>query len=188
MNTNIPLTCRWKFASHYCSALPSYHVAWRLVSQPPSPHKLQNGACDFADISACHSNLLSGCLLLDNNTKSSGAEFLLYVVLSNENGEFQTTMRWGLCRQKQVSQAGISNRIPQKLWDAITYPCLWCLLLATKFSIVFMLDQIYMVSTRWPCGLWSFCRLTVSFFVISEVTHHSYADFKYEVTDVKMIS
>ena len=63
---------------------------------------------------------------------------------------------WGLCCQKQVSQAGISNYIPQftvkcnylslpeipasgnkvfiLLWDVITYPCLRYLLLETKSS------------------------------------------------------
>ena len=41
---------------------------------------------------------------------------------------------WGLCCQKQVSHAGISNYIPQLLWDVITYPCMRYLLLATKSS------------------------------------------------------
>ena len=62
---------------------------------------------------------------------------------------------WGLCCQKHVSQAGISNYIPQStvgcnyfslfeipasgnilLWDVITYPCLRYLLLATKSTYV----------------------------------------------------
>ena len=61
---------------------------------------------------------------------------------------------WGLCCRKQVSQAGISNYIPQftvecnylslpeipasgnKLWDVITYSCLRYLLLATKSTYI----------------------------------------------------
>ena len=41
---------------------------------------------------------------------------------------------WELVCQKQVSRAGTSNYIPQKLWDVITYPCPWYLLLAYKSS------------------------------------------------------
>ena len=41
---------------------------------------------------------------------------------------------WGLWCQKHVSQAGISDYIPQ--WDVITYPCLRYLLLAPKSSYV----------------------------------------------------
>ena len=35
--------------------------------------------------------------------------------------------------QKHVWRAGTSNYIPQILWDVITFPCPWCLLLACKF-------------------------------------------------------
>ena len=42
---------------------------------------------------------------------------------------------WGLTGcQKQVSRAGTSNYIPQYLWDVITCPCSWHLLLAPKPS------------------------------------------------------
>ena len=37
--------------------------------------------------------------------------------------------------QKQVSRAGTSNYIPQYLWDIITCPCPWYLLLAHNFWI-----------------------------------------------------
>ena len=39
-------------------------------------------------------------------------------------------------RQKQVSQAGISNWTHRLLWDAITYPCLRYLLLVPKSSFL----------------------------------------------------
>ena len=42
---------------------------------------------------------------------------------------------WGLECQKQVSRTGTSNYIPQYLWDVITCPCPWYLLLAHKSSI-----------------------------------------------------
>ena len=38
--------------------------------------------------------------------------------------------KYGVLCQEQVSRAGSSNYIPQYLWDVITYPCPWCLLLA----------------------------------------------------------
>ena len=41
---------------------------------------------------------------------------------------------WGLVCQKQVSRAGTSNYIRQTLWDVITCPCPWYLLLAHRFS------------------------------------------------------
>ena len=42
---------------------------------------------------------------------------------------------WVLVHQMQVSRAGTSNYIPQILWDVITSPCPWYLLLAHKYSI-----------------------------------------------------
>ena len=41
----------------------------------------------------------------------------------------------GLVCQKQVSRARTSNYIPQILWDVITCPCPWYLLLAHKSSM-----------------------------------------------------
>ena len=41
---------------------------------------------------------------------------------------------WEVLCQKQVSRVGTSNYIPQKLWDVITCPCPWCLLLAYHSS------------------------------------------------------
>ena len=37
---------------------------------------------------------------------------------------------WGMLCQQLVLRAGISNYIPQYLWDVITFPCPWYLLLA----------------------------------------------------------
>ena len=37
---------------------------------------------------------------------------------------------WEVLYQKQVSRAGTNNYIPQYLWDVISCPCPWCLLLA----------------------------------------------------------
>ena len=39
---------------------------------------------------------------------------------------------WGFVYQKQVSRAGTCNCIPQYLWDVVTCPCPWYLLLAHK--------------------------------------------------------
>ena len=39
---------------------------------------------------------------------------------------------WGRVWQNQVSRAGTSNYIPQILWDVITCPCPWYLLLTQK--------------------------------------------------------
>ena len=41
-----------------------------------------------------------------------------------------TNIIWGVLCQKQISRAQTSNYIPQKLWDVITCPCPWYLLLA----------------------------------------------------------
>ena len=40
---------------------------------------------------------------------------------------------WGVLCQKQVSRAGTINYIPQYLWDVITCPCAWYLLLAQHY-------------------------------------------------------
>ena len=40
---------------------------------------------------------------------------------------------WGVLCQKQVSRTGTSNYTPQILWDVITCPCPWYLLL-TQYS------------------------------------------------------
>ena len=40
----------------------------------------------------------------------------------------------GVLCQKQVPRAGTSNYIPQILWDVITFPCPWYLLLAQQSS------------------------------------------------------
>ena len=42
---------------------------------------------------------------------------------------------WGLASQKQASRVGISNYIPQYLWDVISCPCHLYLLPAHKSSI-----------------------------------------------------
>ena len=41
---------------------------------------------------------------------------------------------WGVFYQKQISRAEKNNYIPQYLWDVITCPCPWYLLLAHKSS------------------------------------------------------
>ena len=45
-------------------------------------------------------------------------------------------MKWGALCQKQVSRAGTSNYIPQYLWDVVTSPSPWYLLLAQPSWIV----------------------------------------------------
>ena len=49
---------------------------------------------------------------------------------------------WWLMCQRQVSRAGTSNYIPQYLWDVITCPCPWCLLLAHQSSYDIEWDPI----------------------------------------------
>ena len=41
---------------------------------------------------------------------------------------------WSVLCEKQVSSAGTCNYIPQYLWDIITFPCPWYLLLAQHSS------------------------------------------------------
>ena len=55
----------------------------------------------------------------------------------SSHGELPTgesTLKWGLVCQKQVSRAWTSNYIPQYLWDVITCPCPWSLILAHTSS------------------------------------------------------
>ena len=66
------------------------------------------------------------------------------------NKIMHVTISEELC-QKQVSRARISNSIPQCLWDVITCPCLWFLLLAQHSWFKHVLIS---VSTRDPC-LWA---------------------------------
>ena len=46
---------------------------------------------------------------------------------------------WEVLYQKQISRVGNSNYIPLILWDIITHPCLWNLLLA--ILVIFYDDQ-----------------------------------------------
>ena len=67
-----------------------------------------------------------------------------------------------LC-QKQVSKAGRSNYIPQYLWDVITFPCPWYLLLAQHSSYhsnVFHNQHPYNVSSIKWLGSHEFCMST----------------------------
>ena len=67
-----------------------------------------------------------------------------------------------LC-QKQVSRAGRSNYIPQYLWDYITFPCPWYLLLAQHTSYnayVFHNQHPYNVSPIKWLGSHEFCMST----------------------------
>ena len=50
---------------------------------------------------------------------------------------------WGVLCQKLVSRAGTSNYIPHFLWDVITCPCPWYLLLAQHpWFIVAIMQQM----------------------------------------------
>ena len=53
---------------------------------------------------------------------------------------------WGVLCQKKVSRAGTSKCIPQYLWDVITYPCPWYLLLGQHSW--FILNLIIITKSR----------------------------------------
>ena len=63
----------------------------------------------------------------------------------------------GMLCQKQVSRAGTSNYIPHMLWDLITCPCPWCLLLAQHSSGV--VRQIQFTNKHDWCGIWTWLSL-----------------------------
>ena len=58
---------------------------------------------------------------------------------------------WGLVCQKQVSTAGASNYISQYLWDVITCPCPWYLLLPRKSSYIVSQQSNQLNSTTHCC-------------------------------------
>ena len=55
--------------------------------------------------------------------------FVVSLVVSLEKLLEAVTVIWGVLWQKQISRAGTSNYIPQYLWDVITCPGPWYLLL-----------------------------------------------------------
>ena len=67
---------------------------------------------------------------------------------------------WGVLCQKQVPRAGTSNYIPQILWDVITCPCPWYLLLAqhstyetqTLSSLYLLISKQCWAITRYKAG------------------------------------
>ena len=59
-------------------------------------------------------------------------DFKLYFKYQIRLGDYRVV------RQKQVSRAATSNYIPQCLWDVITCPCPWYLLLAPKSSCIYI--------------------------------------------------
>ena len=54
--------------------------------------------------------------------------------LFQHNHAQKSPFEWGILYQKRVSWAGTSNYAPQILWDVITCPCPWYLLLAHTSS------------------------------------------------------
>ena len=68
-------------------------------------------------------SILARCYhYLSGRTKPSASPILMH----------REYMKWDVWCQKQVSRAWTSNYIPQKLWDVITCPCPWYLLLAQQ--------------------------------------------------------
>ena len=65
-------------------------------------------------------------------------KFALWSPFDNKNDSlfaiFQIPYICGMFDQKQVSRAWTSNYAPQFLWDVITSPCPWYLLLAQHSS------------------------------------------------------
>ena len=62
---------------------------------------------------------------------------ILWLHTASEVGsQWSLKNMWGVLCQKQVSRAWISNYIPQNLWDVITFPCPWYLLLAKHYIYV----------------------------------------------------
>ena len=66
-----------------------------------------------------------------------------------------THILWGRVCQNQGSKVGTSNYIPQYLWDVITCPCPWYLLLAHKSTYmphctILVLGLIEHLAFAWP--------------------------------------
>ena len=117
------------------------------------------------------------CIFVDGiNTELSSNKFLLYPhqiiriiqVVCNafcRNLKPFCLVNSGVLCQKQVSSAGTSNYIPHILWDVITCPCPWYLLLGQHpLTVPISLGQVpcYITDTgsmiRWPKCQWSNCE------------------------------
>ena len=75
-----------------------------------------------------------------------------WCLLALDKGQcgFYYKIIWGLVCQKQVSRARTSNYIPQYLWDVITCPCPWYLILAHKSYIgTYWKDFCMQISVAW---------------------------------------
>ena len=78
----------------------------------------------------------------------------------SQNWDIELIISGVLC-QKQVSRAGTSNYIPQILWDVITCPCPWYLLLVKHSTIIALwneswasLKAILLINTCWNTMWW----------------------------------
>ena len=87
----------------------------------------------------------------DSHHVSQSFELIPFVSLIRFRALLQCTIQNGvLCGvlyQKQISRAGRSNYTPQYMWDVITCPWAWCLLLAQHFSYICVVS-LYSISYR----------------------------------------
>ena len=145
---------KWQLCSIYAHEIPACivalsHVAWwrhEMETFPAllalcagnlpvnSPHKGQwRGALMFSFICAW----INGWV----NNREAGD-------LRRDRAHYHVIVMGIVC-QKQISRAGTSNHIPQILWDVITCPCPWYLLLAHKFTCYSPRLTIHVLKVAW---------------------------------------
>ena len=79
-----------------------------------------------------------------------------------QHATVQSLWKSGVLCQEQISRTGTSNYIPHILWDVITCPCTWYLLLteySSRHRVIFrdnvyhtslVSDMLYQQVTTWP--------------------------------------
>ena len=88
-----------------------------------------------------HMIIISGRVSFGNRARQE--------VVYHEKWKYMMGSVSGVLCQKQVSRAGTSNYIPQKLWDVITCPCPWYLLLAQHSWVSMVMETFTTVQLRW---------------------------------------
>ena len=113
--------------THICVRQLWHH--WFACSVP-SHHRNQFWLIVNRKFESKYGNFFFKKMNLEMSSAKRWSFYLGPKVLTAMSTYTSTNIIWGVLCQKQISRARTSNYIPQKLWDVITCPCPWYLLLA----------------------------------------------------------
>ena len=141
----------WKARFHILDLVASPMSLW-LLWWPPT------GSSMFMFVVMLHIYFVLHCLYSVGNKITTTTTRLNYIyptfwknVRLPPTHHLSLLLLWGLVYHKLLSTAGTSNYIPQDLWDVITCPRPWCLILVQHpwFNLVCCRDVIRRHNFEW---------------------------------------